>query len=269
MGEIIRRILMVFFLFVFLGSAGYLLYVRHQYQEIDRNNSKIAETFTEAPSKIGETIQDPETGETLECAPIVVDFDSLKAVNSEVTGWLYCEGTEINYPVMQGTDNDLYLHHLYDKSYSYGGSIFVEADNRPDFGDVNTIIYGHNMKNGSMFGTLPRWADQAYYEAHPVLWFLTPGQDYKIVLFSGYNTSADSDTYTIFSEGGDLFRDYLLKCQGQSLFQTDVELSGEERCVLLSTCAYMFDNARFVLHGVLEKAGSAGGVPISENSRQE
>ena len=120
------------------------------------------------------------------------------------------------------------------------------------------------MKNGSMFAGLDKWADQEYYEEHPVMWLLTPEQDFKVLLFSGYTTSATSDTYTIFTGPAEEIDDYLRKSVSQSDFQANVVLYREARYVLLSTCAYVFDNARYVLHGVLVPVDSAGGAPLPE-----
>ena len=92
-------------------------------------------------------------------------------------------------------NDDAYLHRGYDGNYVYAGSIFLEAQNTPDFLDGNSIIYGHNMKDGTMFNCLEEWADQAYYEAHPTVWLLTPTQDYKINLFSCHLTDARSGCY--------------------------------------------------------------------------
>ena len=167
--------------------------------------------------------------------------------------------------LVQGEDNDLYLHHSYDKAYSVSGSIFVDSGNRKGFVDSNTIIYGHHMKNGSMFASLSKWSDQQYYEEHPVMWLLTPERDYKVELFSGYTTSAYAETYTMFPEPGAEVDAYLERAAGQSDFQPaeGTGLDGEAHYVLLSTCAYVFDNARSVLHGKLVPVDSAGGVPLS------
>ncbi len=183
--------------------------------------------------------------------PVEVDFDELLEANPDVVGWIYCEDTIINYPVLQGEDNSYYLHHTLDGTYVRTGSIFADGNNRRDFQDANTIIYGHHTKDVFMFATLDYWAEQKYYEEHPVIWLLTPTQDYKIVLFSGYHTSAYSDTYQIFSEPGEAFAEYLAACREQSDFQADVELDENAKYVLLSTCAYVFTDARYVLHGML------------------
>ena len=245
------RVIFALLLIVFIGSVGGILFILKQYKDNDKLYAQAAEDYTE-----------PGTGEA---APIVVDFEALKAVNEDVVGWIYCEGTVINYPVVQGEDNDLYLHHSYDKAYSVSGSIFVDSGNRKGFVDSNTIIYGHHMKNGSMFASLSKWSDQQYYEEHPVMWLLTPERDYKVELFSGYTTSAYAETYTMFPEPGAEVDAYLERAAGQSDFQPaeGTGLDGEAHYVLLSTCAYVFDNARSVLHGKLVPVDSAGGVPLS------
>ena len=171
--------------------------------------------------------------------------------------------------MLQGTDNDYYLHHTYDGKSSISGSIFADANNRPDFADSNTVIYGHHMKNKSMFATISNWAEQDYYEEHPVMWLLTPRQDYKIVLFSEYTTSAYSDTYVMYPEACPEMDEYLKRAAQSSNFQSDIqtngELTGDAHYVLLSTCAYVFDNARDVLHGKLVPVNSIGGVPVAAN----
>ena len=90
-------------------------------------------------------------------------------MNPNVIGWIEIPGLSISYPVVQGTDNAYYLHHLFTGEYNSSGSIFADWHNQPDFADPNTIVYGHNMKNGSMFGTLSHYQDQALWEASPNL----------------------------------------------------------------------------------------------------
>jgi len=195
-------------------------------------------------------------------APVKVDFDSLKAVNNDVKGWIYCEDTIINYPVLYGETNDKYLRHTYDGEYNIAGSIFIETNNKPDLSDSNTIIYGHHMNDGSMFYGLDHWHLQEYYNTHPIMWLLTPKQDYIIVLFSGYTANAYSDTYTIFYDLDEKFDEYIKEALTKSDFKADVVLPSDGKYVLLSTCAYVFDGARYVLHGLLVPVDSAGGVPI-------
>lgn len=183
--------------------------------------------------------------------PIAVNFWGLREINPDVVGWLYSEGTTINYPVLHGRDNDYYLKHLMDGSYNADGAIFVDFQNQPEFADGNTIIYGHNMKDGMMFAELLNYADQAYYEEHPILWLLTPSQNYQIILFAGYTTDGNSNTYTIYSSVDEALYTYGKERVQKSDFQTDVRLKKGDRLVVLSTCAYSEENARYAVHGIL------------------
>lgn len=197
-------------------------------------------------------------------APIRVDFEKLQSLNSDIIGWIYCEGTVIDYPVLQGATNDTYLHTLYTGEEQPSGSIFVDAANLPGFLDNNTIIYGHNMKDESMFGTLEEWQDQEYFDAHPCMWLLTPEQDYRVDLFSACLVSARHDTYTIFRGTGPELTAYLQHARDISKVESAVETDPNGRYVLLSTCAYtVYDDARSVVHGLLVPVDSAGGVPLA------
>ena len=194
-------------------------------------------------------------------APIRVDFKALKSVNDDVVGWIYCEGTQINYPVLQGETNETYIRTLYTGEGHPSGSIFVDAGNLPEFEDNNTIIYGHHMADGAMFGTLEDWREQEYFDAHPCMWLLTPEQDYRVDLFSAYLVSATHDTFTIFRGGGQQFAAYLQRVVRDSAVKADVETDPEAHYVLLVTCAYtVYDDARTVIHGRLVPVDSAGGI---------
>lgn len=253
MSKKIRIILIIILCIVFFSSITFLLQIMTEYRMSDKLYEESALKFTMETEK-EESAEDMQ--EDTEKVPIKVDFAALKSINSDVVGWIYCEGTDINYPVLQGKDNDFYLHHTYDGTENRAGSIFVEALNARGFGDSNTIIYGHHMKNGSMFATLRNWADQEYYEEHPVFWLLTPEQNYQIKLFSGYITAATSDTYTIFQGPSQELDDYLQMVCANSDFSADVETDPNGKYVILSTCEYVFEDARYVLHGML--------VPLDE-----
>lgn len=245
-------------LLVFLGSGGAVLAIQGRYRVSRQGYAEAAAEYTQRyESTAGSEAADSGGGDTssreTEQPPVVVDFARLQEDNPQAAGWLFCEGTAIDYPVMQCGDNDFYLHHSYTGAEDQSGAIFVDAQCAPGFADSNSIIYGHSMRDGSMFGGLESWEDQGYYEAHPVMWLLTPEASYKIRLFSGYTTSAYSDTYTIFRGPGSDLSDYLASCLAQSDFRADVELPDSGRYVVLSTCAYDFDEARYVLHGRLEK----------------
>ncbi len=255
MNKKIRIVLTIILCIIFFSSLAFLLQILLGYRMTDKLYEESASKFT---VKTGKEDSSEDMGEkTAESVPITVDFAALQSVNSDVVGWIYCEGTDINYPVLQGEDNDFYLSHTYDRTENRAGSIFVEALNTPGFADSNTIIYGHHMKNGSMFATLRNWADQEYYEEHPVFWLLTPEQNYQIKLFSGYTTPAASDTYTIFQGPCRELSDYLQTARANSDFRADIETDPNGKYVLLSTCEYVYEDARYVLHGML--------VPFNED----
>ena len=193
-------------------------------------------------------------------APIVVNFETLCALNPDVVGWLYCPDTPINYPVVLGETNNTYLHTNYRGEYDPGGSVFADAADRRGFEDSNTIIYGHHMRDMSMLASLEYWMDQKFYDEHPVMWLLTPEGDYRVDLFAGYITSATSSTYTIYRGPGEEFDEYLARAQEDSVFTSPVVPDGNAKFILLSTCDYSFRNARTVLHGMLVPVDTVGGL---------
>ncbi len=205
------------------------------------------------PTAAGESETAAAETQAAETAPVSVDFDALLAACPDVVGWLFCPDTPINYPVLQSGDNSYYLYRLMDGSSNSSGSIFVDYRNTEDFSDWNTIVYGHNMKNDSMFGTLEEYKSQEYYDAHPVLYLLTPAQDYKIELISGYTTSGNSTSTYAFPVNQDERDGLIATAQARSTFQTATAAADGERIVTLSTCAYEYDNARYVLVGVLRE----------------
>lgn len=182
--------------------------------------------------------------------PISVDFDVLQEENPDIVGWIYCKDTPINYPVVQGQDNQYYVHHLTDGSYNAGGAIFLDFRNSDGFQDYNSLIYGHNMRNKSMFGTLENYKKQEYYDEHPVIWLLTRECAYRINLFAGFVTPADSQSYTLF-ESREALDSYLTSAVQKSTFQSRVEQDTIDRIVTLSTCSYEYNAARYIVIGSL------------------
>ena len=185
--------------------------------------------------------------------PIDVDFESLRKVNEDVIGWIYMEALpEISYPVVQGEDNNFYLHQTYEKNYNFAGTIFIDYENKRDFSDCNTLVYGHNMKNGSMFGMLKKYrADETLYNTSKYFWILTPEKDYRYEIIAAYTTSVNSDTYTLFKGPGKEFLEYEKKMFQNSEIRTDAtasEANVKDKIVTLSTCTGN-QATRFVVQG--------------------
>ena len=260
---------------VFLFCGGTVAVVQHQYNVSKRLYRAASDTFTSAAAEEStEPTPTPAPAESQkpsrlndgvyrlpEKAPIKVDFEGLKKINPDVDGWIYCPGTVIDYPVMHGLSNDTYLHHSYDKTYNASGSIFVDERNQRNFADPVTILYGHHMASGAMFATLQWWQLGSYREENPIMWLLTPDQDYKVELYSAYDTSAYSEAYEIPVAGSDPSQ-YLWTARSNSRWVTDTELDPTAHYIMMSTCAYIFEDARSVLHGKLVPVMSAGGVPF-------
>lgn len=154
--------------------AGYKLYsIMMEYKAGVDEYSQISDTVVkerDADKEKIKKLKDAKTGEEVKHweSPLDIDFKELKSINPDVAGWIYMEALpDISYPIAQGDDNEFYLHHTYKKESIFAGSIFVDCKNSRDFSDQNTIVYGHNMKNGSMFGTLKNYKLQETVDKSP------------------------------------------------------------------------------------------------------
>lgn len=186
-----------------------------------------------------------------EAAPVQADFTSLKAINPDVVGWIYIEGVGISYPVVHGTDDDYYLHRTFEKQDNFAGSIFVEAQNSGDFSDPNTIVYGHNMLNKSMFGNLRKLLSDDLYQQYPYFWILTPDGEHKYQIFSLQVTKTESNIYSLFDGRDRKFTDWCGDMAKQSEADLEIpEFTDDSRVVTLSTCVND-SGERFIVQGVM------------------
>lgn len=167
--------------------------------------------------------------------PLSVDWASLQAINPDIVGWIYVDGEpSISYPVLHADDNDYYLHRTFRKEHKYAGSIFMECSNNPDFADPDTIVYGHNMRNGSMFGLLKFLEDK--YAEHPYFWILTPNGNYRYHIYAMFRTDVSSAVYTLFPEQNEEFLEWEQNLQKASAVPNSVPLTKNDKTVILSTC---------------------------------
>ena len=163
--------------------------------------------------------------EETEEVPRGIDFESLKAINPNVCAWLTIPGTEVSEAVVKGRDNEEYLHKLFDGTENASGTLFVDCRNAADFSDDVTMIYGHNMKDGSMFGSLSSYCDEAYLKGHERILLYLPEGTHVLTVISATVTTCDDAVFDLELPPSD---------------------SGKKR-VLLSTCAYDYPDARLVL----------------------
>ena len=187
-----------------------------------------------------------------EVSPRDVDFHRLiTEVNPEICGWIYCEGSRIDYPVVQHTDNQFYLNHNAKGGSTAAGAIYIDSANFSNFQDVNTIIHGHHLNDGSMFGRLGDWAKQDYFDAHREFYINTPEGNYKLTMIMYFVTPAGSDVYRIDFAGEEDVQSWIAWLRSQSLVSSDYRYQEGDRLVTLSTCMYNFADARGVLIGYL------------------
>lgn len=274
-GTIIRSLILIAAFAVFC-YAGYRLYtIFHSYHKADVEYAAIEEKYTSRATAETSRETKPESDDPYlkeieplledDTVPLEIDWDSLKAVNADTVGWIYIEGVpSISYPVVRGIDNDYYLHYTFEGSELFIGAIFENCTNSADFSDPNTIIYGHRINTGSMFGELKNLNDQSVYDEHPYFWILTPEGNYRYHIYSVMKTPATGEAYTLFSDNGPELLTWEKNMQNQSEVKNDVILSESDRSVLLSTCTDD-SSVRLVVIG---KCVSTDRPPLKENSEE-
>ena len=181
-----------------------------------------------------------------------INFNRLEKINPDVIGWIYVPGTKIDYPVVQGEDNEEYLHKTFDGKENSSGAIFMDKDGKSDFLADNNLIYGHHMKNGSMFSGLTEYKKQEFYDSHSAALLLTPDKNYEIEIFAGYVASVQDKAWELAFPSDPDFTEWLDKTKERSCFTSGITPAVTDRILTLSTCSYEFNNARFVLLGVLK-----------------
>ena len=164
------------------------------------------------------------------------DLAALKQVNPDVLGWIYIPDTIISYPLMKTTDRDSYLHLAWDGTPNENGSIFLEKSNRRDFSDFNTIIYGHLMADGSMFGSLKNYQTMEYGEEHPYVYIATAAGVYRYQIFAAYEAPVQSDTYRLYFEEDTHRQAALEHYLHSSVLDTGIVPQVTDRILTLSTC---------------------------------
>ena len=203
------------------------------------------------PAEGNETAED----QPQEVSPISVDFESLRAYGGEVIGWICLPHTAINYPVAQARDNAYYLDRFLDGSPISGGTLFADCVCPSDFSGKNTVIYGHNMKDGSMFALIDDYGAQSFYDQHPVMYLNTPTQNYRVDIFSCFTTDPLSFVYQTFFASNEDYDAHLRALLTSSEVDCGVSVSSDDRIVTLSTCTYTGDDLRFVVCGKLTEIG--------------
>lgn len=180
-----------------------------------------------------------------------LSFDEFCRMNSEVFGWLTVYGTGIDYPLVQAADsNDKYLNMDASGNYSLTGSLFLDFRNQPNFDDFNSIIYGHHMEKGAMFGDIGNFLEEEYFNSHRYGSLYYDGQDHGLEFWAAIKVNAyDLDVYQPALTGEAARQDYLNLIRGKAVQMRDIEVTKEDRLVLFSTCASQPTDGRHILIG--------------------
>lgn len=262
----INRLILAAFLVlaaVFVGALVMLILTLSRYRQSQAVYEEAAvfvasppaavETPTPSPAPAEDSVvyADDATPAPVETPPVTVDFDGLATVSSKIAAWLYCADTPINYPVMLGSDNEYYLTHAYNGKRAAGGALFFDMRTDPELAADNLIIYGHHMKDRSMFGSLKRYRDEGYYAAHPELYLLTRTGNYRVELFSSRTCSSEPENYPVYFQTDAQRSSYLREAIEESGLPVRATVE-PYRVVTLVTCSYNGgDEDKYVLHGWL------------------
>ncbi len=181
---------------------------------------------------------------------IMKDFNTLKTINKDVNSWITINNTNVNYPVVKSSDNSYYLSHDIYKNYAFSGWIFMDYRSKTDYSSKNTIIYGHSMRNGIMFGTLYKVAYYNWYsnKNNQIIKIDTPDGYIEYKIFSIYKTDPVSDYLDVDFVSDDSFLEFANMLKNRSINNFNVEITKEDKILTISTCAD--NNKRLVIHAV-------------------
>ncbi|MBQ2946674.1 MAG: class B sortase [Bacilli bacterium] len=243
-----KKILTALYILLFISIAVFCFYKAY---EIKDEQTKIKEEQTE----LIDIAEIPEKVEDIEEKKEVINFQDLININSDFIGWIKIEDTNINYPIVQGTNNTYYLKHSFYKEYSNAGSIYMDATANSNFSSKNTFIYGHYTSDGSMFGQIGKYMKQDFYDKHKEIYIYTSEQNYKLEVFSVHVDKASSKSYQMNFTTDESYKDYIDLMKSYSVIKSDIEIDyTEDRIVTLYSCSHERGHAkddRYFVHAKL------------------
>ena len=278
-GEKIRKIVFIISILAIIGSAAWLVndYFIQPYL-ISQQNEAVAELIdnTEAtPEQVVEKLNNLDEEEK------TVTFESLKAQNKDFKGWLAVPGADISLPIVQTTNNDKYLNTGFNGKWLSGGTAFIDCQNKAAFSDMNTVIYGHNMRDGSMFGKIKNYKSIDTYKKNPLIYVYTENKNYVYKIYSVFLTSAvkSDDNGYVFAynfinlSDSSNFASFMEEVKLRSYYNTGVDYAEGDKIITLSTCdRTVMKNGRLVIIGRLVRENEDESVDTSlatVNSKQK
>lgn len=244
----IINIILVAIIIVCLSIIGYKYY---NYNKDDKLNSEIQDlqpVINEA-SDLDNNFSGENDGQDQSKDGDYVNSaneEELKSINSDYKMWIQIENTNINYPVVQGSDNDYYLKHNFRKESNISGTVFVESANDID-NDKNIILYGHNMRNGTMFNNITNYKEESFFNEDNKISIIMNNTLYEYEVFSVYVKNVSEVNLAIGFANEDEFINYAYNESEESLYKKDVDFSAEDNLITLVTCSYEFTDARTIV----------------------
>lgn len=249
--------LIVIFGVALIASSGYMIYRLIAEQNAEGDYQSLRDDYV---SSVDNTNADEPKGTSQDATEVVlvdnpIDFKKLTKENKDIYSWIEIPDTNISYPVLQSDqDDNLYLDHDVSKNYSFPGSIYSQSHNTKDYSDRVTVLYGHNMLNGTMFADLYKFENESFFDSHPYFYVYTPDRKltYEVVSAFEYDNRHIMNSFD-FSDDK-VFQSWIDDTQNphslSSNVRSDVKLDLDSKLLVLSTCVNVGDG-RFLLEGVL------------------
>ena len=234
MKRMINNILLIICIFIFCISTWKLYGYYRSYKKAKDTYSKIAKENV----KISKNERK-------------IDFKKLKSQNQDIAGWIYIRGTTIDYPIVQGKDNEEYLHQDFNKKKSSSGTIFLDNNCKKDFTSDNNIIYGHHMKNGTMFAQLLKFREKSFLKKHNEIMIFTPDRTIHLKVISAYAQKAQNKILVTFANDKQK-KAYIKKIESMSEQTIKTSRIKDNHIYTFVTCSYEGEDNRTYVHAAEE-----------------
>lgn len=227
------------------------IYEKEGTKQVVQNVSKDGEEKYEETAIVENTEEQKEETERM------LQVKELQGQNADIIGWLEIENTNINYPVLQGTDNSYYMTHNYKKENSKNGAIFLDANYNWNIPSNNLLIYGHNLGNGMMFQELLKYEKESFYQEHPIIRFTTTEEDAQYEIISVFKSrvyhKSEKNVFRYYfflnNESEEEYNQFVKNAKNVSLYSIDATASYGDQLITLSTCSYYVEDGRFAVVG--------------------
>lgn len=244
----LATIVLIMGLVLLVAGASMLLSDYQKRDKADRQNESLKELATEKSSEETKSTQDKETiAESSGAYVSPIQFDALKTINPDIVGWLKIDGTSIDYPIVQTDDNETYLDMDFEGKKNASGAIFLDYESEPDFSGKHNILYGHHMKNGSMFKDIIKYKEELFFKEHQDITIYTPEREFHLRPFTVLYTDADGERRRTKFDTEEDFDGYVDKMTKKGLFYQKPDKSIGTLWSFV-TCSYELADARTILY---------------------